>query len=59
MARPTKLNDEVTRKVVQAIRAGAKGYVTKSSPPEALVRAAFDVLQGRIAFSAALSLVSD
>jgi DNA-binding NarL/FixJ family response regulator len=37
---------------VQAIRAGAKGYVTKSSPPEALVRAAFDVLQGRIAFSA-------
>lgn len=37
---------------VQAIRAGAKGYVTKSSPPEALVRAAFDVLQGRIALSA-------
>ncbi len=37
---------------VQAIRAGAKGYVTKSSPPEALVRAAFDVLQGKIALSA-------
>jgi two-component system invasion response regulator UvrY len=37
---------------VQAIRAGAKGYVTKSSPPEALVRAAYDVLQGRIALSA-------
>jgi DNA-binding NarL/FixJ family response regulator len=37
---------------VQAIRAGAKGYVTKSSPPEALVRAAHDVLQGRIALSA-------
>jgi DNA-binding NarL/FixJ family response regulator len=37
---------------VQAIRAGAKGYVTKSSPPEALVRAAYDVLQNRIALSA-------
>ncbi|PNG25806.1 response regulator [Methylocella silvestris] len=37
---------------VQAIRAGAKGYVTKSSPPEALVRAAFDILQGKIALSA-------
>jgi DNA-binding NarL/FixJ family response regulator len=37
---------------VQAIRAGAKGYVTKSSPPEELVRAAMDVLNGRIAFSA-------
>ncbi len=50
---------------VQAIRAGARGYVTKSSPPEALVRAAFDVLQGRIALSAdidhelALSRVGD
>ncbi len=50
---------------VQAIRAGAKGYVTKSSPPEALVRAAFDVLRGRIALSAdidhelALSRVAD
>ena len=37
---------------VQAIRAGARGYVTKSSAPEVLVRAAFDVLEGRIAFSA-------
>jgi DNA-binding NarL/FixJ family response regulator len=36
---------------VQAIRAGAKGYVTKLSPPEALVRAVFDVLEGRIALS--------
>jgi two-component system, NarL family, invasion response regulator UvrY len=36
---------------VQAIRAGAKGYVTKMSPPEALVRAVFDVLAGRIALS--------
>jgi two-component system, NarL family, invasion response regulator UvrY len=37
---------------VQAVRAGANGYVTKSSPPEVLVRAIFDVLQGQIAFSA-------
>ncbi len=50
---------------VQAIRAGAKGYVTKSSPPEALVRAAFDVLRGKITFSAdidhelALSRIAD
>jgi DNA-binding NarL/FixJ family response regulator len=50
---------------VQAIRAGAKGYVTKSSPPEALLRAAFEVLEGRIAFSTdidhelALSRVAD
>jgi two-component system invasion response regulator UvrY len=36
---------------VQAIRAGAKGYITKSGPPETLVRAVFDVLQGRIALS--------
>jgi len=36
---------------VQAIRAGARGYVTKTSPPEALVRAVFDVLDGRIALS--------
>jgi two-component system, NarL family, invasion response regulator UvrY len=37
---------------VQAIRAGAKGFVTKSSPPEARVAAVFDVLKGRIALSA-------
>jgi DNA-binding NarL/FixJ family response regulator len=37
---------------VQSIRAGARGYVTKSSPPEALVRAASEVLQGGIALSA-------
>jgi len=37
---------------VQAIRAGAKGYVTKSSPPEELLRAIFDVLKGRTALSA-------
>jgi two-component system, NarL family, invasion response regulator UvrY len=36
---------------VQAIRAGAKGYVTKTSPPEALVNAAMNVLAGRVALS--------
>ncbi|WP_316213824.1 MULTISPECIES: response regulator transcription factor [unclassified Bradyrhizobium] len=40
---------------VQAIRAGAKGYVTKSSPPEALVQAARDVLAGRVAVSPDIS----
>ena len=37
---------------VQAIKAGARGYVTKSSPPEALIAAVFDVLKGRVALSA-------
>jgi DNA-binding NarL/FixJ family response regulator len=36
---------------LQAIRAGARGYVTKMSPPDALLRAVFDVLGGRIALS--------
>jgi DNA-binding NarL/FixJ family response regulator len=36
---------------VQAIRAGARGFVTKTSPPEALVRAIFDIFAGRIALS--------
>ena len=36
---------------VQAVRAGARGYVTKTSPPDALVGAVFDVLGGRIALS--------
>jgi len=36
---------------VQAIRAGARGYVTKTSPPEALIRAVSDVFAGRIALS--------
>ncbi|WP_316232648.1 response regulator transcription factor [Bradyrhizobium sp. SZCCHNPS2010] len=40
---------------VQAIRAGARGYVTKSSPPEALVQAALDVLAGRVAVSPDIS----
>ena len=42
---------ENTGFAVQAIRAGARGYVTKSSPPEALVQAARDVLAGRMAVS--------
>ena len=36
---------------VQAIRAGAKGYVTKTSAPHVLVQAVRDVLSGRIAIS--------
>jgi DNA-binding NarL/FixJ family response regulator len=36
---------------VQAIKAGARGYVTKSNPPEALLRAIVDVMAGRIALS--------
>ncbi|HVJ42957.1 MAG TPA: response regulator transcription factor [Dongiaceae bacterium] len=36
---------------LQAIRAGARGYITKMSPPEALVHAVFDVLDGKIALS--------
>jgi DNA-binding NarL/FixJ family response regulator len=36
----------------QAFQAGAMGYVTKSSPPEVLLRAVTDVFQGRHALSA-------
>lgn len=36
---------------LQATRAGARGYVTKSSPPDVLVRAVYDVHAGRIALS--------
>jgi DNA-binding NarL/FixJ family response regulator len=36
---------------VQAIRAGARGYVTKTSPPETLIQAVMDVLADRIAIS--------
>jgi len=36
---------------LQAIRAGARGYVTKMSPPEALLRAVADVFGGKIALS--------
>ena len=35
----------------QAIRAGARGYVTKSSPPDVLLAAVAEILRGRIAFS--------
>ena len=34
---------------LQAFRAGAKGYVTKSSPPDLLVRAVRDIAEGRLA----------
>jgi len=37
--------------VLQALRAGARGYVTKSSPPSSLVHAVFEVLHGKIAMS--------
>lgn len=36
---------------LQATRAGAKGYVTKSSPPDVLLRAVYDVYHGRHALS--------
>ncbi len=36
---------------MQAVRAGARGYVTKSSSPDILVRAVFEVLAGKIALS--------
>jgi DNA-binding NarL/FixJ family response regulator len=36
---------------VQAMRAGAKGYITKRSPPDMLIGAVFDVLKGRTALS--------
>jgi DNA-binding NarL/FixJ family response regulator len=40
---------------LQAIRAGAKGYVTKSSPPDILVGAVFDVNKGKTALSPDIS----
>jgi DNA-binding NarL/FixJ family response regulator len=40
---------------LQAIRAGAKGYVTKSSPPDILVGAVFDVHKGKTALSPDIS----
>jgi DNA-binding NarL/FixJ family response regulator len=36
---------------IQAIKAGARGFVTKSSPPDALLRAIAEVMAGRIALS--------
>src|SRR6266851_712792 len=50
---------------VQAMRAGARGYITKTGAPQALVKAVFDVMQGKIALSAdidhelALSRIAD
>jgi len=40
---------------LQAFRAGAKGYVTKSSSPELLVRAVRDVAEGRLAICPEIS----
>ena len=50
---------------VQATRAGAVGYVSKSSSPEILIRAVYDVVEGRhvlspdIAQALALTKLSD
>lgn len=40
---------------LQAFRAGAKGYVTKSSPPEILVTAVRDVAEGRMTLCSEIS----
>ena len=40
---------------LQAFRAGAKGYVTKTSPPDLLVRAVRDVAEGRLAICPEIS----
>ena len=37
---------------VQAMRAGARGYITKTGAPQTLVQAVFDVMEGKIALSA-------
>jgi DNA-binding NarL/FixJ family response regulator len=37
---------------IQATRAGAMGYVTKSSEPEVLIRAIYDVIKGKHSLSA-------
>ena len=42
--------------VAQCLRAGALGFITKSSPPEALVAAVRDVGQGRTTVSPELAL---
>jgi len=36
---------------IQAIKAGARGFVTKSEPPDTLLRAITEVMAGRIALS--------
>jgi two-component system, NarL family, invasion response regulator UvrY len=40
---------------LQAFRAGAKGYVTKSSSPELLVKAVRDIAEGRLAICPEIS----
>lgn len=40
---------------MKAMEAGARGYVTKSSPPDALIRALFEVAAGRPALSPDIS----
>jgi len=42
---------------LQAFRAGAKGYVTKSSPPDLLVKAVRDIAEGRLAICPEISEV--
>lgn len=42
---------------VQAFRAGARGYVTKSSPPDLLISAVRSVAQGRLAICPEISEV--
>ncbi len=37
---------------IQATRAGALGYITKSSTPDVLIRAIYEVYQGRLTLSA-------
>jgi two-component system invasion response regulator UvrY len=50
-----------TTYALQAFRAGAKGYVTKSSPPDLLISAVRDVAAGRVAMCPEISeiLASD
>ena len=45
------------RHALQAFRAGAKGYVTKSSPPDFLVSAVRSVAEGRVAICPEISEV--
>ena len=42
---------------LQAFRAGARGYVTKSSPPDLLISAVRDVAEGRVAICPEISEV--
>jgi two-component system, NarL family, invasion response regulator UvrY len=42
---------------LQAFRAGAKGYVTKSSPPDLLISSVRDVAEGRVAICPEISEV--